>query len=160
MTRSLTAIPVTLLASAALLLGAVLPASAQAAPAAARRPDVVIREIFYNSPGSDNRSNKSLNAEWVKLYNRSGEAVRLTGWTVRDKSHHVYTFGSFTLRAHKSVKIHTGRGRDTRSDVYQDRRAYVWNNDGDRATLRKANGLWRDNCSYSDPGEQRSSKSC
>ena len=71
-----------------------------------------------------------------------------------------YTFGTFTLRAHKSVKIHTGRGRDTRANVFQDRRWYVWNNTGDRATLRKANGLWRDSCSYSDPQERRSSKAC
>ena len=32
---------------------------------------VVISEIFYNSPGSDRGSNQSLNAEWVKLRNRT-----------------------------------------------------------------------------------------
>ncbi|MEV6619047.1 hypothetical protein AB0N31_35390 [Streptomyces sp. NPDC051051] len=35
-----------------------------------------------------------------------------------------------------TVRIHTGLGRDTRTDFYQDRRHYVWNNDSDTATLR------------------------
>lgn len=160
MRRPLLAVPVTLAAVAALMLGAAAPASAQAAPAAARRHAIVIREIFYNSPGADHGSNASLNAEWVKLYNRSSQPVHLTGWTLRDASHHVYTFGNFILRPKKSVKVHTGRGRDTRSSVFQDRRAYVWNNNGDRAVLRKASGLFRDSCSYSDPHEQRSSTAC
>jgi hypothetical protein len=30
------------------------------------------------------------------------------------------------------VRVHTGVGRDTTANVYQDRRAYVWNNDHDR----------------------------
>jgi hypothetical protein len=160
MRRSLAAVPVALLASAALVFGAVIPASAHASPAAARRHAIVIKEIFYNSPGSDHGSNKSLNAEWVKLYNRSGQPVHLTGWTLRDASHHVYAFGTFILRSKKSVMVHTGRGHDTRSSVFQGRRAYVWNNNGDRAVLRKASGLFRDSCSYSDPHEQSSSKGC
>jgi hypothetical protein len=160
MRRSLAAIPVTLLASAALALGAAAPASAHAAPAAARRHAIVIREIFYNSPGSDRGSNASLNAEWVKLHNRSGHRVHLTGWTLRDAAHHVYTFGHFILRAHKSVKVHTGSGRDTRWNVFQDRGWYVWNNTGDRATLRNASGLFRDRCTYSDPSESFSAVTC
>ncbi|MFJ5135903.1 lamin tail domain-containing protein [Streptomyces sp. NPDC088707] len=34
--------------------------------------------------------------------------------------------------------VHTGEGRDTRTDVYQDRRNYVWDNKSDTATLRDA----------------------
>lgn len=45
---------------------------------------------------------------------------------------HTYTF----LAGHHSVRVHTGIGRDTARDVYQDRRDYVWNNNGDTATLR------------------------
>jgi hypothetical protein len=120
----------------------------------------VIREIFYNSPGSDSGSNASLNGEWVELHNRSSQPVHLTGWTLRDASHHVYTFGNFILRAHKSVRVHTGRGHNTGFNVFQRRGAYVWNNDGDRAILRKVGGIFRDSCSYSDSGEQFSSVAC
>ncbi len=154
-------IPVTLLASAAVALGAVAPASARGLPASsARRHAIVIREIFYNSPGSDTGSNASLNGEWVKLHNRSGHRVHLTGWTLHDASHHVYTFGHFILRAHRSVKVHTGRGSDTRFNVFWGRRAYVWNNTGDRATIRNAAGLFRDRCTYSDPDELSDSVTC
>jgi len=44
------------------------------------------------------------------------------------------------LDGRSTVRVHTGTGRDTRHDVYQDRRAYIWNNNGDTATLRGSNG--------------------
>ena len=61
--------------------------------AAARKSSVVIRKIWYNSPGSDTGSNASLNHEWVKLHNRTGFPVTMTGWTLRDAKNHVFTFG-------------------------------------------------------------------
>ena len=39
-------------------------------------------------------------------------------------------------------------GRDTRTDVFQDRRAYVWNNDYDTATLRNDRGRFVDDASW------------
>ncbi|WP_407647037.1 lamin tail domain-containing protein [Actinacidiphila soli] len=44
------------------------------------------------------------------------------------------------LAGKQSVRVHTGTGRDTRHDLYQDRRTYVWNNDRDTATLRNNDG--------------------
>jgi hypothetical protein len=108
-----------------------------------------IFKIQYNSPGSDNGSNSSLNAEWVQLHNRSGSPITLTGWTLRDTAGHVYTFGTYRIRAHGYVKIHTGRGTNTQTDRYWGRRAYVWNNTGDRATLENRPGTVIDRCSYS-----------
>ena len=60
---------------------------------------VKIKEIVYNSPGSDTGSNKSLNAEWVQLHNTASHSVKLTGWRVRDAAGHVYKFGTFRLGA-------------------------------------------------------------
>jgi hypothetical protein len=149
-----------ILAAAAVLALPVLTAAPALASSAQRRPAVVIRKIFYNSPGRDDRSNASLNAEWVKLHNRSGHRVTLTGWTLRDRSGHVYTFGTYRLAAHSYVKIHTGRGHNTQANRFQRRDAYVWNNDGDRATLRNANGVFKSRCSYSDPNEVNDVKVC
>ncbi len=136
--------------------------AAAAAPAAAHRAPspVVISEIFYNSPGSDRGSNQSLNAEWVKLRNRTGHRVSLNGWTLRDTAHHVYHFVGYSLRAHGTVRIHTGSGRDTQWNLFQDRGWYVWNNDGDTAILRGPAGNNRDRCSYSDPGENSAAAFC
>lgn len=46
------------------------------------------------------------------------------------------------------MTVRTGRGSDTTSTKYQDRRSYVWNNVADTATLRKASGTKLDTCSY------------
>ena len=67
-----------------------------AAPAQAAG-SVHISQIYYNSPGSDNRSNTSLNGEWVLIRNSTSRAVSLKNWTLTDSSNHKYTFGTFTL---------------------------------------------------------------
>jgi hypothetical protein len=110
-----------------------------------------IHKIQYNSPGPDDGSNSSLNAEWVQLHNRSASRINLSGWTLRDNCGcgHVYTFHNYTIRAHGYVKIHTGRGTNTQTNRYWGRRAYVWNNTGDRATLKNRAGTVIDRCSYS-----------
>ncbi|WP_408647492.1 hypothetical protein [Streptomyces geranii] len=48
-----------------------------------------------------------------------------------------------------TARIHTGEGRDTRTDLYQDRRSYVWNNDHDTATPRNDHGRFIDDESRS-----------
>ncbi len=45
------------------------------------------------------------------------------------------------------MKIHTGSGRDRRGHLYWDSGNFIWNNDGDKATLR-AGGRKRDGCKY------------
>jgi hypothetical protein len=157
-----TAIRVTAAGSAAAVAGLTLvlaPAAQATSRPTVARP-VVVQEIFYNSPGPDRGGNASLNAEWVKLRNRTGHAVSLAGWTLRDLSHHVYEFGSYTLPAHGTVRIHTGSGSDSVRNLFQDRGWYVWNNDGDRATLEDAAGTVRSRCSYSDPDEEFDSVTC
>jgi hypothetical protein len=150
-------------ASAAAVAGVALmtapAAQAATAPAMAHHP-VVIQEIFYNSPGADHGSNTSLNAEWVELRNRTSHAVSLAGWTLRDRSHHVYQFGAYSLRAHRTVRIHTGSGTDSQANLFQDRGAYVWNNTGDGATLKDGTGTVRSRCSYSDPHQESDAVTC
>jgi Lamin Tail Domain len=140
---------VTLLAVVVLLA---IPASASAA--------VKIREIFYNSPGSDTGSNKSLNAEWVLLKNTGSRKVRMTGWTVRDVAGHVYRFGAFRLGGGKSVKVHTGHGSNTAMNRFWGQSWYIWNNNGDTATLKRRNGTVSDRCHYSDSSESDDHVNC
>src|SRR3954447_9765565 len=110
-----------------------------AGPAEAAFP-VRVSTVQYDSPGSDTGSNASLNAEWVRLHNYGSKAKVLTGWTLRDTSSHVYTFGSFKLRPGHSVRIHTGQGSNTSTDRYQGRGWYVWNNTHDKAILKNGAG--------------------
>ncbi|MCX4740817.1 lamin tail domain-containing protein [Streptomyces antibioticus] len=135
------------LAAGALVSVAALPASAadHARPA---QPKVKISAVQYDSPGRDDRSNRSLNSEWVELTNTTRQSVNLNGWTLKDESGHTYTFDRYRLAGRATVRIHTGVGRDTRTDLYQDRRAYVWNNDHDTATLRNDRGRFVDDESW------------
>jgi hypothetical protein len=142
---------------------AAVPAAATPAPAqyGAARGRVLIHEIFYNSPGPDRGSNSSLNAEWVDLRNTSGHPITVTHWTLRDKAGHVYKFnGTFRLRAHKDVRIHTGSGSNTRTDRFWNHGSYIWNNVGDTALLKSASGSVKSRCSYSDPSERHASVIC
>ncbi|MEV7797415.1 lamin tail domain-containing protein [Streptomyces sp. NPDC087512] len=140
------------LTAAVLAVGALTAALAVPATAAdhhrAPRPNVEISDVQYNSPGRDDRSNRSLNAEWVEITNNTRRAVDLDGWTLRDEDGHRYTFDGYRLEGRSTVRVHTGQGRDTRTDVYQGRRHYVWNNDSDTATLRNERGRFIDDESW------------
>ena len=136
----------------AMALGLVM-TSASTALAAGHR--IQIHEIYYNSPGSDTGSNSSLNHEWVQLHNTSGQRITLTGWTLRDQQNHVYKFGTYKIKAHGYVKIHTGKGTNTQTDRYWGRSWYVWNNTGDQATVKNNNGNVIDRCAYSGGGSYK-----
>lgn len=114
---------------------------------------VVIHAIYFDSPGSDDGSNASRNAEWVQVANPSTTGKSLGGWTLRDSASHVFAFPSYTLAAGRSVKIHTGSGSDTSSDLYWSSGSYIWNNTGDSATLRNAAGSTVDTCSYTSSAD-------
>lgn len=120
------------LVAAALAAGAVVSLVALPASAADRRPErakVEISAVQYDSLGRDDRSNRSLNKEWVELTNTTRRTVNLDGWTLEDESGKTYTFDGYRPAGRATVRVHTGEGRDTRTDLYQDRRQYVWNND-------------------------------
>ncbi|MFE3866137.1 lamin tail domain-containing protein [Streptomyces goshikiensis] len=133
-----------LAAGAAITAATVLLLPGQAHAAGALR----ISKIWYDSPGSDTGTNASLNGEWVQITNSTGTAVSLKGWTLTDASRHAYTFPAFTLKPGKTVTVKTGRGTNTTTTLYQQRGAYVWNNDKDTATLRRASGTLHHTCAY------------
>ncbi|MFI5868088.1 lamin tail domain-containing protein [Streptomyces sp. NPDC051546] len=133
-----------LAAGAAITTAALLLLPVQAHAAGSLR----ISKIWYDSPGSDTRTNTSLNGEWVQITNGTTSAVSLKGWTLTDASSHVYTFGTFTLKAGQTVTVKTGKGINTATTLFQQRAAYVWNNDKDTATLRRANKTVHHTCSY------------
>lgn len=129
----------------ALLAAVILPA----APASAATPAVMITRIWYDSPGTDTRSNASLNAEYIQLKNTTRSRINLNRWTVRDKANHVYTVsGTFYLNAGATVTLRTGRGTNTSTVRYWGSGNYIWNNDTDLATVRNSAGTRVDYCSY------------
>jgi len=121
-------------------------------PSASATGSIYIYKIYFNSPGSDTRSNTSLNAEYIIIKNKGSVNRSLGGWTVRDRSGHTYKFGTFTLKPGYAVTLHTGKGTNNSTHRYWGLSNYVWNNDGDTAYLRNSSGTLQDSCHYSGTG--------
>ena len=129
----------------ACLAGFALALTAMPAHAA---PAVRFTKAYYNSPGNDTGSNYSLNGEWIRITNHRSTDKVLTDWSIHDRTGYVFTFPTFTLKAGASVRVHTGSGSDSASDLYWGRTWYVWNNTGDKAYLRAPSGTLHDTCTW------------
>lgn len=117
-----------------------------AAPAA--EPPLRFHDSQYDSPGKDDRSPASLDAEWISLINTGKTPVHLKGWSVGEAQGRVYTFGAVVVPVKGKITLHTGRGTDTSTDLYWNSGNHVWNNTGDQATLRDPAGRTRDLCGW------------
>jgi hypothetical protein len=119
-----------------------------ASPASAA-PTLRFHGAQYDSPGTDTRSNASLNAEWVSLVNSGTRAVNLRGYTIRDKAGRVFTFGSVSIAANGGrLWLHTGSGTADARNQYWRSGSYIWNNTGDTAYLRNSSGTTVDTCAW------------
>jgi hypothetical protein len=136
------------LATATFVAAAAVAVIAVPSQAGAAAGSVHLTKIYYDSPGIDRGSNASLNAEYVQINNSTAKAVSLKGWTLTDAANHRYVFSTYSLGAHKTVTVHTGKGTNTTANRYWNSSWYIWNNDKDTATLRKNTGAKVDTCSY------------
>lgn len=110
-------------------------------------------KIQYNAPGSDTTSNTSVNGEYFSVKNYSAVTKDLYGITVRDLQSHVYKFTThFKLGALGWVRVHTGKGANTVHDRFWGLGYHVWNNGGDKATMKTAAGTTLDTCGWSSTG--------
>ncbi|MFG3200890.1 lamin tail domain-containing protein [Streptomyces sp. NPDC048192] len=140
--------------AAAAVATAVVGATALPAAAAGHQPgrmhraEVLISGVQHARLIRDDRSNRALNAQWVDITNSTRRAVNLNGWTLSDRDGHRYTFHHVLLRGRATVRVHTGVGRDTRTDLYQDRHARVWDVNADTAILRNDRGRVVDTVSW------------
>ena len=134
-------------------LVALAPLAVLAPPAQAAAGPVLFSRVFFDSPGSDTRTNASLNAEYFTLKNSGTDTKNISGWSVKDVTGYRYTFGTFSLKGGASVTVHTGKGTNTASHRYWGRGSYVWNNTGDTAYLHTSAGTQQDRCSFSGAGD-------
>jgi Lamin Tail Domain/Right handed beta helix region len=115
-------------------------------------PAIEIESIVYNPGGKDTGTNSHLNKEKIIVRNLGDRTINLRGWRISDSDGKKYRFGSFNLAADSKVVLHSGRGHDTRRDLYWDRGRYVWHNKADVARLMKAGGGVVDRCRYGGGG--------
>ncbi|MCB5167468.1 lamin tail domain-containing protein [Streptomyces bambusae] len=129
-------------ATTAALLGGL--GSAPASAAGGRHVHSVHFGAFsFNSPGKDTRSAKSRNGEWIDVHNHTSRSVNLKGWRVATWTQGEYVFGRYVLRPGKTVRLHTGPGRNTGSNgtklghVYWNSAGHRWNNTNALAFLHR-----------------------
>lgn len=134
------------LAAAAALAGSFL--ATTPASAASRQGGLHLGKIQYDSPGKDTRTNTSLNAEYVDIHNNGKSKLQLKGCKLKDDTGYTYTFPGYTVAAGRTVRVHTGKGKNSGAHVYWNRGSYVWNNTGDKARLIKPSGSLLDSCSW------------
>ncbi len=85
-----------------------------------------------------------LNNEWVEFMNTCSTNLNLSGYLVKDSSaSNHYTFKDVSISSKQKVKLHSGCGTDSASDIFwacPPRTVPVWNNSGDHAYLFDARG--------------------
>jgi phosphatidylserine/phosphatidylglycerophosphate/cardiolipin synthase-like enzyme len=87
--------------------------------------------------------------ESVLIRNDGAGALDMDGWTLRDLTlTNVFTFPSFTLPAGAEVRVWTKSGADDGANLFWNRGTAVWNNGGDTAILRDAQGVEQARFSY------------
>lgn len=107
---------------------------------------VRITGLNYDGPGSDR---VAPNGEWVELTNEGNTPVNLSGYILKDAGLHLYTFGAVALAPGAMVRIYSGRGADTATELYWGLAGEeVWHNGGDTAYLRDPTGMFVDCFSY------------
>jgi len=112
---------------------------------------IIIEHISNNPHGKD--ASDKLNEEFVVLGNEGTEKISLAGWTLTDETatgvrRHTYKFPqTVSLSSREKAYVHTGPGEDSFEEgkpskwiLHWGRHAFVWNNEGDTATLFDAKG--------------------
>ena len=123
------------------------------AQGAAQLPAIRLTKIQFDPPGDDDLTNSSLNKEWVQVRNFGVKTWTLTGWMIRDVTGFKYRFPEgFTIAPGTTVTIHTGSGTDRQLHLYWGQGSYIWNNTGDKATLKNSTGKVVDACAYDGTG--------
>jgi endonuclease YncB( thermonuclease family) len=90
----------------------------------------------------------TLNDEYVDFENTGSGAQDLTGWTVEDAAGNSYQFpDGFSLGAGETVRLHSGDGTDSATDLYWGG-YYIWNNSGDTVLLYDGSGSLHTEYSY------------
>ncbi|WP_243700433.1 DUF4350 domain-containing protein [Halorussus pelagicus] len=78
----------------------------------------------------------TLNDEYVDVKNTGASSLDLTDWSLEDEANNTYQFpDGFSLDAGETVRVHTGSGTDSATDLYWGRGSAVWNNDSDTASV-------------------------
>jgi len=100
---------------------------------------IIVSQTQFDAPGKE-RDN--LNEEWVEFKNIGTADADMVGWNLTDNAgrwNFVFPDG-FKLGAGKAVKVRTGTGNNTDTDLYWGFKRAIWNNTGDIVRLSDVGG--------------------
>lgn len=105
-----------------------------------------IIQIEADAPGDD-RENP--NGEWIEIANQGDQSIQMEGYTLKDEANHIYTFGDFAVAPGATFRLFSGQGQNSTAELYWGLVGEsVWNNGGDAAFLRDAQGSLIDTFAY------------
>ena len=105
-----------------------------------------IIQIQADAPGSDN---ENPNGEWIEIANQGQVPILMQGFSLKDEANHIYTFGNFTAAPGAAFRLYSGQGQDSFNTLYWGlANESIWNNNGDAAYLRDAQGALVDTFAY------------
>lgn len=115
-------------------------------PPAPGDASVVVEHIEVD-PVGDNVPHGA--GEHVVLRNVSDRPVEVSGWYLRDQTSNKIVVGQgYVVPAGGALRIHTGPGENDQHSYYNGRKTSVWDNDGDSASLHRADGTLVDLYAY------------
>lgn len=99
-------------------------------------------EVGDVQPDPKGRDEDHLNDEWIEITNPGGSAIDLAGWSVADETtSNRFELPARSLAAGDTLRIHTGSGADTATDVYLDQSDPVWSNSGETVLVADPAGV-------------------
>jgi glycerophosphoryl diester phosphodiesterase len=97
---------------------------------------VVVDHIVFNPAGDDVRYGAG---EYVVLRNVTDRPIDVSGWYLRDQvSNKVVVGDGYVIPAGGVLYVHSGPGDNDANRYFNGRTSAVWNNDGDSASLHRA----------------------
>lgn len=103
---------------------------------------IEILSIYFNGAGTAEPD------EFVEIKNVDDHSIRLAGWTLSDAANHVYTFPDRVMTPGQTCRVYTNQHHPEWCGFSYGSKAAIWNNTGDTATLRNAQGTVIDTYEY------------
>jgi len=101
-------------------------------PATAGNVDIV--NIFYDGAGIHETG------EYVEIKNLDVVEIQLANWTLRDDADNIFTFPAFLIQPGQTCRVYTNEDHAEWCGFNYGSNVEIWNNSGDKATLRDASG--------------------
>ncbi|MCP4225006.1 MAG: hypothetical protein GY773_16840 [Actinomycetia bacterium] len=102
---------------------------------------VATLEISDHQVDPPGRDDENLDQEWVEVHNPGSDPIDLDQWTIRDETtSNRFPLPAMTLGPGASLRVHTGSGSDSSTDLYLGDRFPVWSNRGESVLILDGEG--------------------